>query len=111
MSPPQTLPRVDPVLLPPNGVSASLRRIGALVRRYIYLLRSSGVRLVELIYWPFLQMLTWGFLQEYLAGTDPQDAATAWLKANAAVLDGWLNGVTTKDGGDAKAAVMGALEG
>jgi ABC-2 type transport system permease protein len=39
------------------------------VRRYIYLLRSSGVRLVELIYWPFLQMLTWGFLQKYLAGT------------------------------------------
>jgi ABC-2 type transport system permease protein len=39
------------------------------VKRYIYLLRSSGVRLVELIYWPFLQMLTWGFLQKYLAQT------------------------------------------
>ena len=57
------------VLLPPSGLRASLRRIGALVRRYIYLLRSSGIRLVELIYWPFLQMLTWGFLQKYLAGT------------------------------------------
>ena len=51
----------------PQGMRASLRRIGALVRRYVYLLRSSGVRLVELIYWPFLQMLTWGFLQKYLA--------------------------------------------
>jgi ABC-2 type transport system permease protein len=39
------------------------------VLRYIYLLRSSGIRLIELIYWPFLQMLTWGFLQKYLAGT------------------------------------------
>jgi ABC-2 type transport system permease protein len=58
-----------PVLLPPTGFAASLRRIGALVRRYTYLLRSSGVRLVELLYWPFLQMLTWGFLQKYLAGT------------------------------------------
>jgi ABC-2 type transport system permease protein len=58
----------EPIVLPPIGLSASLRRIGALVRRYIYLLRSSGVRLVELIYWPFLQMLTWGFLQKYLAG-------------------------------------------
>ena len=57
------------VLLPPNGLGASLRRIGALVRRYMYLLRSSGIRLIELIYWPFLQMLTWGFLQKYLAGT------------------------------------------
>ena len=58
-----------PILLPPSGLRASLRRIGALVRRYMYLLRSSGIRLIELIYWPFLQMLTWGFLQKYLAGT------------------------------------------
>ena len=57
------------VLLPASGLRPSLRRIGALVRRYMYLLRSSGIRLIELIYWPFLQMLTWGFLQEYLAET------------------------------------------
>jgi glycine betaine/proline transport system substrate-binding protein len=36
-------------------------------------------------------------------------AATNWLKANPAILDGWLDGVTTYDGGDAKAAVNGAL--
>jgi ABC-2 type transport system permease protein len=59
----------DPIILDPTGFAASLRRVGALLKRYIYLLRSSGIRLVELIYWPFLQMLTWGFLQTYLAGT------------------------------------------
>lgn len=59
----------EPILLAPTGLGGSIRRVKALVRRYIYLLRSSGVRLVELIYWPFLQMLTWGFLQKYLAGT------------------------------------------
>jgi len=42
-------------------------------------------------------------------GTDPTDAATAWLKANGDVLGPWLEGVTTKDGGDAMAAVKGAL--
>lgn len=42
-------------------------------------------------------------------GEDPSDAANAWLKANAGVLDGWLAGVTTRDGGDAMAAVKGAL--
>ncbi|MCC0031070.1 MAG: choline ABC transporter substrate-binding protein [Brucellaceae bacterium] len=42
-------------------------------------------------------------------GEDPADAANAWLKANAGVLDGWLDGVTTKDGGDAMAAVKGKL--
>jgi len=60
---------VEPVLRAPSGISASLRRIFALVRRYVYLLRGSGVRLIELLYWPFLQMLTWGFLQTYLAQT------------------------------------------
>ncbi|UWQ21292.1 choline ABC transporter substrate-binding protein [Jannaschia sp. W003] len=43
-------------------------------------------------------------------GEDPRDAAEAWLKANADVLDAWLNGVTTFDGGDAKEAVMSALQ-
>ena len=46
----------------------SLRRVAAMVLRYWYLLRSSFARLVELIYWPTVQMLMWGFLQTYLAG-------------------------------------------
>jgi ABC-2 type transport system permease protein len=45
----------------------ALRRIGAMVLRYWYLLRSSWPRLLELIYWPAVQMLTWGFLQLYVA--------------------------------------------
>ena len=42
-------------------------------------------------------------------GEDPQEAAKAWLAANPGTLDGWLDGVTTKDGGDAMAAVKGEL--
>ncbi len=42
-------------------------------------------------------------------GEDPEDAAKAWLSANSDVLGGWLDGVTAKDGGDAMAAVKGAL--
>ena len=34
--------------------------------RYWYLLRSSWPRLVELVYWPTVQMITWGFLQFYV---------------------------------------------
>lgn len=40
---------------------------------------------------------------------DPRDAASAWLKDNADVLGGWLDGVTTMDGGDAMAAVKKEL--
>ncbi|CTQ49133.1 choline ABC transporter substrate-binding protein [Jannaschia donghaensis] len=43
-------------------------------------------------------------------GTDPEEAAATWLKANMGVLDAWLDGVTTLDGGDAKAAVEAALQ-
>ena len=43
-------------------------------------------------------------------GTDPRDAAKAWLAANPTAWEPWLDGVTTKDGGDAKAAVTAALQ-
>jgi ABC-2 type transport system permease protein len=46
---------------------SSLRRVNAMVLRYWYLLRSSVFRILELIYWPAVQMLMWGFLQLYLA--------------------------------------------
>jgi glycine betaine/proline transport system substrate-binding protein len=37
------------------------------------------------------------------------EAVKAWVKANPAVLDGWLKGVTSRDGGDAMAAVKAKL--
>lgn len=40
---------------------------------------------------------------------DPKDAATAWLKANPGVLDGWLAGVETIDGKPGLPAVKGHL--
>lgn len=42
-------------------------------------------------------------------GADPEAAAVAWLKENPDAIGPWLDGVTTKDGGDAIAAVKGAL--
>ena len=44
----------------------SLGRVAAMVSRYLYLLRSSWARIADLVYWPALQMVTWGFLQSYL---------------------------------------------
>ena len=35
--------------------------------------------------------------------------AREWLAANPDTLNGWLDGVTTKDGGDAMAALTAAL--
>ena len=57
--------------LPPSpacggGKGGSPRRIGAMMLRYWYLLRSSWPRLLDLVYWPTVQMVTWGFLQYYI---------------------------------------------
>jgi ABC-2 type transport system permease protein len=50
------------------SVAFSPRRVAAMVLRYWYLLRSSWPRLLDLVYWPAVQMLMWGFLQLYIAG-------------------------------------------
>jgi glycine betaine/proline transport system substrate-binding protein len=43
-------------------------------------------------------------------GADAADAAKTWLAANPDTWTPWLEGVTTKDGGDAVAAVTAALQ-
>jgi len=48
-------------------MSGSLSRIGAMTLRYFYILKSSWPRLLELVYWPAMQMLVWGFLQLFLS--------------------------------------------
>jgi ABC-2 type transport system permease protein len=50
-----------------SQVLRAWHRIGAMVLRYVYLLRSSWSRLLELIYWPAMQLFVWGFLQFYVA--------------------------------------------
>jgi len=50
-----------------SGLDFSFNRVAAMVRRYWYLLRSSWPRVLDLIYWPTVQMLMWGFLQLYVS--------------------------------------------
>jgi ABC-type polysaccharide/polyol phosphate export systems, permease component len=49
-----------------TGIDFSVNRVAAMVRRYWFLLRSSWPRILDLIYWPTVQMLMWGFLQLYV---------------------------------------------
>ena len=48
-------------------MTASLRRIWGLAYRHIALFRRSWPRLLELMYWPVLQMAIWGFTASFLA--------------------------------------------
>lgn len=49
-------------------MKASLRRIWGMMYRHLALYRRSWPRLLELTYWPTLQMCIWGFTASYLAG-------------------------------------------
>jgi ABC-2 type transport system permease protein len=69
----------------PEPLGLSARRVGAMVLRYWYLLRSSWPRLLELIYWPAVQMLMWGFLQLYIAGN-----ASFFARASGTFIGGVL---------------------
>ena len=44
----------------------SFTRIYAMALRYLYLLRRSPMRIIELMYWPFMNLAVWGFTTVYL---------------------------------------------
>ncbi len=58
----------------------SLTRIGAVMLRHLYILRASWPRLLELAYWPFVQMVLWGFMTRFLVQN------SSWFAEAAGVL-------------------------
>lgn len=48
-----------------RAIGSSIGRVAAMTLRYWYLLRKSWPRLVELVYWPTLNMIVWGLLTFY----------------------------------------------
>ena len=71
-----------------TGLTPSLRRVYALVLRHTYLLRSSGPRILELVYWPTVQMVLWGFITVFLV------SHSSWIAQASGVL---LSGVLLWD--------------
>jgi ABC-2 type transport system permease protein len=50
------------------------RRIWALILRYTFLLRRSPPRQIEILFWPLMELLVWGFLTLYLRELNPGGA-------------------------------------
>ena len=57
--------------------ASAARRVWGLMYRHLALYRRSWPRLVELMYWPVLQMIVWGFVTAYLAGLQNNVASVA----------------------------------
>jgi ABC-2 type transport system permease protein len=54
--------------------------------RYLYLYKNSWTRLVELLYWPAMQMILWGLITKYLLTTTSVLAQAAGLLIAAVLL-------------------------
>jgi ABC-2 type transport system permease protein len=65
---------------------APAARVGAMVLRHVYLLRTSWPRVFELMYWPTIQIVLWGFLTEFLAAKSSFIAQASGLLISAVLL-------------------------
>ena len=52
-------------------MTPAFTRVQAVLLRHIYVLRSSPPRLIEIIYWPTIQMVLWGFISSFFANKGP----------------------------------------
>lgn len=68
--------------MPSAAAGSSLSRLGAMMLRHLYLMRSSWIRVFDLMYWPLLQMVMWGFINTFLA------AQSSWVLRAGGLLIG-----------------------
>ena len=73
-------------LATPASAASASRRIGAMVLRHAYLLRTSWPRIFELMYWPTIQMILWGFITRFLLTNSSYIAQAAGLLVSAVLL-------------------------
>lgn len=64
----------------------SAQRVGAMVLRYSYLMRHSWPRVLELAYWPTMQMILWGFINEFMRSQSSWVAQAAGMFIAAVLL-------------------------
>lgn len=65
---------------------STVSRVAAMVVRHWYLLAGSWTRVLDLAYWPTVQMLLWGFIQTFLSSTTGFFAQAFGLLLGAALL-------------------------
>ncbi|TVR84419.1 MAG: ABC transporter permease [Rhodospirillales bacterium] len=70
--------RIDAV--PESAVAFSWQRVSALMLRHLYILRRSWPRVLDLAYWPTVQMLLWGFITVFF------QQHSSWVAEAAGVL-------------------------
>lgn len=76
-----------------HGLLASSRRVSAMIRRYWYLIKGSWPRILELAYWPTMQVVLWGFVTKFfLTQSDWLSLAVGVLLGGAMLWDVMFRG-------------------
>lgn len=65
---------------------SSSRRIGAMCLRHLYILKGSWPRLLEMAYWPAINMVVWGFTSQFFATNSNWVAQAAGVLIGAVIL-------------------------
>lgn len=67
-------------------MTSSLGRVSAMVLRYFYLFRGSWPRILEMAYWPTMQIVMWGFITQFMAQHSSWVAQAFGVLLSAALL-------------------------
>ncbi len=69
-----------------KNIKGSLGRIRGLVLRYLFLIKGSVPRLLELAYWPSIQLVLWGFISQFFLTQSSILAEAAGILIGAVLL-------------------------
>ena len=67
-------------------MSGSLQRLKGMILRHVYVLKASWPRLLELVYWPLVQMVLWGFITRFFLNHSSWVAEAAGVLISAVLL-------------------------
>ncbi|MBA3731544.1 MAG: ABC transporter permease [Gammaproteobacteria bacterium] len=67
-------------------MSGTVTRVSTMVLRYVYLLRGSWPRILELAYWPTVQMILWGFITQFFMSHSDWVAQASGVLLSAVLL-------------------------
>lgn len=80
------MPSPDYAPARPGLLGGSPLRIMAMVMRNWFLIRQSWPRILELCYWPTVQLMVWGFMSQFLRGQTSVLAGAAGVLISAVLL-------------------------
>jgi len=69
-----------------SEIGLSVRRVLAVFLRHVYVLRRSWPRILDMAYWPTVQMILWGFVTKFFMGHSSWVAEAAGVLISAVLL-------------------------